>query len=173
MKRQLKKIFLLFILSTFYFILSTSYTQAVCPVCTIAVSACVGLAQYFGIDDMITGVWIGGLIVSMALWTVSYFEKKNIRFKGREIAILAFYYLIIIVPFYWKGLIGHPFNKIWTLDKLLVGIIIGSIFFFLSAAINSWLKKRNGDKVYFPFQKVIIPLVTLGILSIIFYLITC
>jgi hypothetical protein len=171
MSGKFKNIF--FFLLTSFFLLFASSAQAVCPVCTIAVSACVGLAQYFGIDDTITGVWIGGLIVSMALWTVSYFEKKNFQFKRRKIAILAFYYLIIIVPFYWKGLIGHPFNKIWTLDKLLVGIIIGSLFFFLSSALNSWLKKRNGDRVYFPFQKVAIPLAVLGLLSAVFYFLTC
>ena len=38
---------------------------AICPLCTFAVGAGIGLTQYLGIDDVITGLWIGGFIVSL------------------------------------------------------------------------------------------------------------
>jgi len=147
--------------------------KAVCPVCTIAVGACVGLAQYLGIDDTITGLWIGGLIISMAAWTINWLNKKNILFKGRKILVTCGYYAIIILPLYFKNIIGHPFNQIWGMDKLLLGIILGSIFFFLGNIFSLYLKKINGGKAYFPFQKVVMPIVPLIILSFIFYSITC
>jgi hypothetical protein len=34
----------------------------VCPVCTIAVAGGVGLCRYLGIDDLISGSWIGALL---------------------------------------------------------------------------------------------------------------
>lgn len=38
---------------------------AFCPVCTIAVGAGVGIAEKFGVDDTIIGLWVGGLTVSL------------------------------------------------------------------------------------------------------------
>ena len=37
---------------------------ALCPVCAIAVGAGIGVSRWLGVDDTITGVWVGGLIVS-------------------------------------------------------------------------------------------------------------
>ncbi len=31
-----------------------------CPVCSISIGVGVGLCRYLGIDDLISGVWIGG-----------------------------------------------------------------------------------------------------------------
>ena len=33
--------------------------KAICPVCTVAVGAGIGLSRWLGIDDSITGLWIG------------------------------------------------------------------------------------------------------------------
>ena len=147
--------------------------QAVCPVCVVAVSACVGLSEYLGIDDTISGLWIGGLLVSMTIWTIDWLKKKNIRFYGRKILTATLFYVFTIGPLYKNEMIGHPLNKFWGVDKLLLGIILGSIFFLVAVFLNSYLKKKNNDKVFFPFQKVVVPIVILGILSGIFYFLTC
>jgi len=49
---------------------------AVCPLCTVAVGAGVGLSRWLGIDDVITGLWIGGLIVSLIAWSENWLDKK-------------------------------------------------------------------------------------------------
>jgi len=147
--------------------------QAVCPVCVVAVSACVGLSQYLGIDDTISGVWIGGLLVSMIIWTIDWLKRKNIKFYFRKILVIGLFYVFTIGPLYKSEMIGHPANKLWIMDKLLLGIILGSIFFLGAVFLNSHLKKKNSGKVFFPFQKVVVPIVTLGILSGVFYFLTC
>ena len=38
---------------------------AVCPICTVAVATGIGFSRWLGIDDTITGLWIGGLTVSL------------------------------------------------------------------------------------------------------------
>ncbi len=53
----------------------------------MAVAAGIGLSRWLGIDDTITGLWIGGLIISLAIWTINWIIKKNIYFKGRKIII--------------------------------------------------------------------------------------
>ncbi len=125
---------------------------AICPVCTIAVGAGVGLARYLKVDDAISGVWIGGLTVSMIMWTVNWLNKKNIKFIGRKILITAIYYAIIVLPLFYTGIMGHPLNKMWGIDKLLVGIIFGSVVFFAFGLWYQFLKKKNNNKAYFPFH---------------------
>ena len=67
-------------------ILSATTAKAIpCAVCTIAVGSCVGLARWLKIDDRITGIWVGALIVSLIAWAIHYLDKKNIHFKGRKI----------------------------------------------------------------------------------------
>lgn len=147
---------------------------AVCPICTVVVGAGVGLSRWLGIDDTITGLWLGGLTVSLITWTMDWFEKKNIRFKEIKIGTIFGYYLLIIVPLYFTGILGNPQNSLFCFcgfyfDKLLFGIIIGSIGFWFGASWYYYLKEKNKGRSYFPFQKVVFPISPLIILSIIFY----
>jgi len=143
-------------------------SQAVCPVCTIAVGAGVGLCRYLGIDDLISGTWIGGLIVSLIFWTIDWLNKKKIHFLFRKILVLVFFYFTIIAPLYWLGIMGHPENKFFGIDKLLFGILAGSPTFLLGVWFDNFLKKENQGKPFFPFQKVVLPILFLFILSLIF-----
>ena len=167
----------LFLYSGAVFGLSLILTEkalAVCPICTIAVGAGVGLSRWLGIDDAITGLWVGGLIVSMITWTESWLEKKNIRFKGRMFVNILGYYTLIIIPLYYSGIIGNPLNTLCAcgLDKLLFGIIAGSLAFWFGASWYFHLKEKNNGHAYFPFQKVVMPISPLILLSIIFYFLT-
>jgi len=169
-----KKI-LIYLLSVFAVIfLFAKKALAVCPICTIAVGAGVGLSRWLGIDDAITGLWIGGLIVSMITWTESWLEKKNIRFKGRIFVNIFAYYALIIIPLYYSGIIMNPIHAFCAcgLDKLLLGIIVGSFAFWFGASWYFYLKEKNNGHAYFPFQKVVMPILPLIILSIIYYFLT-
>jgi len=153
------------------FLLSPGFIQAVsvCPVCTIAVGAGVGLCRYLGIDDLISGTWIGGFLMSLTLWTIDWLNKKKIRFLFRKPLILIFFYFLTIFPLYLIDIIGHPENKFLGIDKLIFGIISGSIVFLISFLFHNFLIKKSGGKSFFPFQKVIIPILFLLITSLIFY----
>ncbi|MCX6763391.1 MAG: hypothetical protein NTZ97_01490 [Candidatus Moranbacteria bacterium] len=153
-------------------LLIASPAQAVCPVCTVAVGAGIGLSRWLGIDDVITGLWIGGLTVSMIMWTINWLNKKKWHFKGREIYSILGYYVIIVLPLYFMKSVWHPLNTLWGINKLLLGIILGSVFFFAGAVYYNYLKKKNDGHAYFPFQKVAMPILPLIILSLIFYFIT-
>lgn len=145
---------------------------AICPVCTVAVGAGVGLARWLGIDDTVTGLWIGGFIVSLIMWTISYLERKNINFFTRNLVVIVGYCALTIVPIYFIKAIWHPQNTLGGINKLLLGIIIGSILFYLGAIWYYHLKKKNNNHAYFPFQKVVMPIAPLIIMSVVFYFIT-
>lgn len=151
----------------------TKTAYAVCPLCTVVVGAGVGFAQWLGIDDTITGLWVGGLTVSLIIWTIDWLNRCNICFKGRKIVTILIYYIVLVAPLYYPlHIIGHPLNKLWGVDRLLLGITIGSILFAAGAVSYSYMKMRNDGHAYFPFQKVVQPVAPLLIMSIIFYFIT-
>jgi len=169
--KKLSTYLLFFIAISFLF---AKKALAICPICTIAVGAGVGLSRWLGIDDTITGLWFGGLIVSMIAWTENWLDKKNIRFKGRIFVDVLAYYALTVVPLYYAGIIGNPLNTLCAcgLDKLLYGIIAGGISFWFGASWYYYLKEKNNGQAYFPFQKVAMPILPIIILSIIFYFLT-
>jgi hypothetical protein len=144
-----------------------------CPVCTIAVGAGIGLSRWLGVDDLISGLWIGGLIVSLIGVTINWLAKKNIHFPFLKPLVILFFYFFTIGPLYWTKIIGDPCSHIWGLEKIVWGIIIGSVVFLASYGFHLWLKKRNHDKVFFPFQKVVIPVIFLIIASLVLYFGVC
>ena len=153
------------------FIMLPAKVLAFCPVCTIAVAAGVGLSRWLKIDDTITGVWIGGAIVSMIAWTLNWFQKKKFGFKGLPIITTILYYALIILPLYYSKIIGHPLNTLWGIDKLLFGIMMGSVGFVIGLLAYELIKDRR-KKPLFHFQKIVMVIAPLVIFSGIFYLIT-
>jgi len=164
---KLISVFLLFILS-----IIGSNVLAACPVCAVAVGTGIGMAQYIGVDDVISGIWIGGLIVSLIAWTIKWLDDKNIHFYGRKILITAFYYASTIVPLHLQKITGHELNKLWGFDKILLGMFFGSLVFFISILFCNYLRQHNNNKSYFVFQKITTTVLALIILSVIFYYIT-
>jgi hypothetical protein len=151
--------------------------QAVCPVCTIAVGAGVGIAEEFGVDDVVIGLWIGGLTISLIFWTLDWLKKKKITSFWAEPLTIFFYFLAVIMPLFFLKTGGYPIigkeqNKFWGIDKMLLGIMIGSVLFFGGARLYEYLKKKNSGRAYFPFQKVAMPIIPLVVASIFFYFIT-
>ncbi len=148
-------------------------TKAVCPFCTIAVAAGIGLSRWLGVDDSITGIWIGGLTASMIMWTLNWFNKKNFYFKGVGIVTTLTYYAVVVIPLYFMGFLANSANAVYGawVDKLTIGIVVGSLGFWAGTEWYELLKKRNGGHAHFPFEKIVVPVVSLLLLSLIFYII--
>ena len=159
-------------MAAIFFIFPLISVQAVCPVCTMAVGVGVGLSRWLKIDDTITGLWIGGLIISLILWTINWLRRKKRHFQGDALIISILCYAFVIIPLHYTDIMGQPANKIFGLDKLLFGLGIGSIIFLGGTMLYNYFKKLNKNQAYFPFQKVVMPVFPLIILTIIFYFLT-
>ncbi len=147
---------------------------AICPLCVIAIGAGLGLSEYLGIDDTISGLWIGAFLVATSIWTIEWFNKKKFLMKYqklRDIATFVLFYGLTIWPLWEQGFIGHPFHQLWGIDKLILGIAIGSIVFLGATNWYQKIKKAHGGHAQFPFQNIVIPVSTLLVFSIIFYFI--
>jgi hypothetical protein len=151
-------------------LLNVKIVQAVCPLCTLAVGVGVGLSRYLGIDDAITGMWLGALILSSSLWFIDWLEKRKVKFFARDQITIASFYLIALVPLYFSGMIGNEYNTLFGIDKLLLGCLLGTLSFLKAVSADKYLRRLNKNKVMFPYQKVIIPVTFLVIESIIVYL---
>ena len=55
--------------------LCAGVAHAVCPVCTIAIGAGLEGMRMLGVKDVLTGIWAGGLTVSLIGWTANYMHK--------------------------------------------------------------------------------------------------
>ncbi len=142
---------------------------AVCPLCVVALAGGIELAKILKINDIITGAWIGGLIVALIYWTIDVLNKKNINFKAKNLITIIFWYILVFASLNWIGIYSKQFLNIPYLNQINLGILIGSFGFWFAAELHNYLKEKNNGKSYFPFQKVILPVGFILILSLIFY----
>jgi hypothetical protein len=132
---------------------------AVCPVCTVAIGAGLEGARLLGIDDIITGIWAGGLTLSMFFWTAGWLKNKR--------GVRSFFWYGIVNFLVYFGLLGCIYllpginfaeNTLFGIDKFMFGIIVGVISFYFGARWYINIKRKNGGHSKYPFQKVIVPI---------------
>ena len=143
--------------------------SAVCPVCIVAVGAGLGFSRWLGVDDIILSLWIGALLVSVSWWTIIWLNKKGWEFKLQKAVIPAAYYLLTLVPLYYVGIVGHPQNRIFGIDKIIFGSALGTLIFLASIWSHNFLKTKNNGKSFFQYQKVVLPVSILLIISLILW----
>jgi hypothetical protein len=166
---RLLKIFSGALVANFLIVFSAS---AFCPVCTVAVGAGLGLSRWLGIDDTISGLWVGAVILSSAFWLINWLRAKKISFWAMNPIVIIASYLLVIIPLYYAGIMGHPYNRLWNMDKILLGTIIGSLVFYGVSRLYNYMKKKNNGHAHFPMEKVALPVGALIIFSFIFFYIT-
>lgn len=162
------KIFLLVLFS--FIALSSSFfaseVSAHCPLCVAGAAAGVTLTRWVGVDDSITGVWIAALLGATSFWFYSWLLTKNIKFIEENKAVIRpSLYLIIFASTIWSF---YKFNliirmsQIFGFDKLTFGILTGGILFYLIDLVKI--------KHYFNYQKIVISLGSMAVLSFLIYI---
>src|SRR3989338_909992 len=82
-----------------------------CPLCAAATAGGVAATRLLGVDDAVTGTFVGGFVVSTGLWFSNWLRKKK---KGGEFlpfqaAILVLLSVALtLLTFYMAKLIGSP-----------------------------------------------------------------
>lgn len=144
-----------------------------CPICTVAVVAGLGISRLLGIDDVVTAIWIGGFILSFSYVTIDWINKKwpKINMSYYYYPTFVLVYLFVLIPFKLNHTIGIVRNTLWGIDKIILGIAIGSVVFLIGAWADKYQRKKF-KKIFFPFQKVVFPVLMLILSSIVFYFLT-
>lgn len=140
---------------------------AQCPVCIVTVGGGLFLAEKLGIDSLLVAIWISGLNTTIAIWLGKIF--KNGKYDYPYLWSIIFYLLTVGYFIYSKEII---FNKdlFWGINKSFFGLTIGFLVLAFGYFIDQIIRKYNGGKVLFFYQKVIIPLSLLLITTLIFKL---
>lgn len=156
--------------------------SAHCPLCTIAAGAGVGIARAYGLSDSIVGLFLGAFAASSALW-MNKMLKKKVNLPYQELLFMIASFLLIAIPLYLSGIIINSeivkSNSDYSMfglgffgiDKLMGGIIIGTLAIWLVFRFSDYIKKKNG-KVLWPYQGLSLMILVLLILTEIFYFLT-
>lgn len=147
-------------------LVNTVYAQ--CPVCVVTVGGGLFIAKKLGIDDLLVSIWLSGLNTAIAFWFASSFKKGKILKNGWAWS-LAFFVLTIGYLAYSKQ-IGHRGNTFLGVDKVIFGMTLGYAVSLAAILIDRFLRTKNNGKVFFPYQKVVVPLVSFILTSGIFSL---
>ncbi|MFA6963216.1 MAG: hypothetical protein WC227_00670 [Patescibacteria group bacterium] len=171
-KKQSAFIFSSFAMVSAGILLVPAKAFAICQVvCPIVVASTLTLLEKYGIDNTISGLWIGGALLLSSIITIDWIKKWKSHWSI-NLAVFTLFYAGTFLPLYFKHIIGDPTKVLWGMDKTLLGVVVGSIFFYLGDWAYRIIKAKNGGKAWFPFQKAVMPLIPIAIFSWIFYLIT-
>jgi len=144
---------------------------ATCPVCVVAVGGGLWIAEKLGVDDLIAAVWIGALVTALAVVLADKFRR--VKLPQPKLSWTVIFYLLTLATLQLMGKLNNPYCKIWGVCKIWLGITVGTVVFWGGVWADKWLRTKNRGKVYFPFQKVICPLITVLLSSGILYLLIC
>ena len=166
---------LLVFLILFLFLVPFAYAH--CPLCTAAVGAAAVSAKYYGMDLSIIGLFIGAFGVSTGLW-IGLKIKNYFKFQLPVVVLLSFLLTVlpllyisdeqVYLPVLWLGSAGSLFNKVYWINKILFGSVIGAIASVLAYLLHVHVKKIRG-KVLFPFQGIVFTILSLAMTSLVMY----
>lgn len=164
-KAHVLRIMLIALLGILPFIILLPGVMAHCPLCTGATIIGVGITRSLGFDDSIVGVFVGGMIISTALWADKILKKRNLgkgNDKLRLLSLIILTSILTLLTFYYAGLFGRGNEfRIFGIESILVGSFSGGILSMAAFYFSNHLKNKNGGKVLFNYQTMIISLTVL------------
>lgn len=151
----------------FLFIAPTS-VGAQCPICIVTVGGGMLIAKKLGIDDFLISIWISAFNTAIAFWLAPKIKIKLLK-NGHVLALL----LITTTLLYFKftDQLGSSTNRLLGIDKIIFGQTIGFIAMAAGNHCYHFFKKRNGGKTIFPYARVVFPVTSVLIFTLIFKLI--
>ena len=136
------------------------------PVCAIGIASGLAISRWLGIDDLTLGLWIGALILSFSIQFNVFLGKKGKSFPFSFWVIFLGTYALSFLPIL-KTITSDPSCNILGFPRVICGSVLGSLMLFLVDKVNLFVIDKHNKKVYFYYQKVIIPIIALIILSMI------
>ncbi len=143
-----------------------------CPVCTVGVAAGLGLSRWLKVDDAISGLWIGALILALAIWFWRWLYQKKAQkpFSALLLLVVAFW-LLTFLPLNYAGILENC-RPLWGMNRLILSSIIGVLVALLGILLDKDIRTGKKGKAAFPYQKVVLPLTLLFLASLMMALVS-
>ena len=148
---------------------SNAWANPACPICTVAVGASLEIARRLGVDDAVVGVWAGALLVMLGFWTIRWFDKKNWQFLGRDFWLISLSVAMIGFMYISELVYAPQPILVFYVDPFLFSTLLGAFIMYYSSEFYQWMKDKNGCHAHFTFEKVVLPVVALLLISVYFY----
>jgi len=136
------------------------------PVCAIGIASGLGISRWLGIDDLTLGLWIGALILSFSVQFNIFLSKKGKNFPFSFWVIFLGTWVLSFLPIL-MNLAQYPSRSICGFPEVICGSVLGVLTLFLVDKANNFIIDKHNKKVYFYYQRVIIPIIGLIIVSVI------
>lgn len=158
---------LLFLL---FFVNFANATPLMCTMCTAGIASGLGIAKLLGVPETVIGLWCGALLLAIGQWSVYLISKKKQLNLFYKICIILSSF-VLIIPLYLgeSPTIAFNENKICCIDAFLFSNIAGVVVALASALLYQYMKKKNGGHPHFPYERVVLLLCILIIMSFLFY----
>ncbi|MDR3126778.1 MAG: hypothetical protein LBT92_04065 [Rickettsiales bacterium] len=145
-----------------------AFANPACPVCLVAIGGAIEVTRILGLPSTVAGVWIGALLMLAYYFMNRFMEKRGWAFRGYRVvsALLA----ISTVPFV-RAYIPYSGAGYFGVDAFYISMVSGAAAFWASQALYAAMKAKNGNHAHFPFEKVVMALVSLTAVSACFNLI--
>ena len=154
------------ILSSLLLIATTQPALAHCPLCVAGAGVGLTLSRILGIDDSITGIWMGAFIGATAFWfQKSLGQRKKLFFKKWLGALIYILFLGSTIWSFYRFNLVVRHGDIFGYDKLTFGMVLGGVMFYLMDFVNAFIKRRNG-KALFPYQSIVFSLSSIIVTSL-------
>ena len=175
----MKTIFRASIISTLL-LLVPSKLLAHCPLCTAGAGAAAAGAAMLGVKFEVIGLLIGAFAAALGFYIANRIKRKF--FPGQKWVIVIGTFLLTVLPLlplfdsytsftiYLYGDLGTPLNRVYLIDRFLIGSILGGGVMLAIPYISSGIAKlRDGKR--FPYQSLVVTFITLVILAVILQLV--
>ena len=147
-----------------------AFANPACAVCTVAIGASLSIARKMGVKDEVVGVWAGAMLAILGYWVIRWFDKKGWHFAYRDMLLMIL--SLASVGFVYMGDLAYNpilFLGFLYIDSFLFATLVGAIGFIGAMNFYEWMKAHNGGHAHFPFEKVVVPVLSVFILSLLFH----
>ena len=97
---------------------------------------------------------------------IKFFDKRGWKFWGRDVLLIGV--SVAMIGFAYVGDLQYTPQEIWSviyLDPILFGALLGMVVLIVVEKLYEWMKRKNGGHAHFPFERVVLPVVALALVS--------
>jgi len=145
--------FIYILIPILVFLFSPSSVYAQCPICIITVGGGMILAQKLGVDDLLASIWIAGLNTVISFYLANKIKKPRIN----PYLLAALTNSLAVIYFFATNQIVPGVNQVLGVDKILLGQFLGLFLVSFAYLTDRFIRSKNGGKVLFNYQRVVLP----------------